>query len=147
MSVYLMKISFQTPKFVFFCSPYVDFLFTLCKFPFKPKSCCCSFNVKHKVSATMMGRHKAPRVYESIFRSRNSVLLKLLLCRDQKLKDYIYTTKIIESLCMSGYAFLHASRYRAETWHGGRGWAHEVYGHIFEATPPGVKGHPEVNLP
>ena len=53
--------------------------------------------------------------------------------------------KIIESVCkyvMSGYAFYHASRYRAETWHGGRGLAHEACGHIFEATPPGVKGHP-----
>ena len=28
---------------------------------------------------------------------------------------------------------------------GGR--AHEVCGHIFEATPPWVKGHPGVNLP
>ena len=37
--------------------------------------------------------------------------------------------------------------YRSESWDGGRGWAHEVYGHIFEATPPGVKGHPEVKLP
>ena len=50
-------------------------------------------------------------------------------------------------VCMSGYAFRHASRYRAETWHGGRGRAHEVCGHIFEATPPGVKGHLGVNLP
>ena len=50
-------------------------------------------------------------------------------------------------VCMSGYAFRHALRYRAESWHGGRGWAHEVCGHIFEGTPPGVKGHPEVNLP
>ena len=49
-------------------------------------------------------------------------------------------------ICMSGYAFRHALRYRAESWHGGRGWAHEVCGHIFEATPPGVKGHPGVNL-
>ena len=63
----------------------------------------------------------------------------------------IYTTKIIESVslsvCMSGYAFCHASRYRAESWHGGRGRAHAVWGHIFEATSPGVKGHPGVNLP
>ena len=47
---------------------------------------------------------------------------------------------------MSGYAFRHALRYRAESWHGGRGRAHGVCGHIFEGTPPGVKGHPEVNL-
>ena len=50
-------------------------------------------------------------------------------------KPNIYTTKIIESVsmsvCMSGYAFRHALRYRAES------------GHIFE---PGVKGHPGVNL-
>ena len=50
-------------------------------------------------------------------------------------------------ICMSGYAFPHASTYRAETWHGGRGRAHEVCGHIFEGTPPWVKGHPGVNLP
>ena len=50
-------------------------------------------------------------------------------------------------VCMSGYAFHHALRYRAESWHGGRGRAHEVCGHIFEATSPGVKGHPGVNLP
>ena len=50
-------------------------------------------------------------------------------------------------VCVSSYAFRHALRYRAESWHGGRGWAHEVCGHIFEVTPPGVKGHPEVNLP
>ena len=37
--------------------------------------------------------------------------------------------------------------YRAETWHGGRGRAHEVCGHIFKGTPPWVKGHPGVNLP
>ena len=48
---------------------------------------------------------------------------------------------------MSCYAFCHAMGYRAESWHGGRGWAHEVCGHIFEATPRGVKGHPGVNLP
>ena len=52
---------------------------------------------------------------------------------------------------MSGYAFRHASRYRAESWHGGRGRgrgrAHEVCGHIFKATPPWVKGHSGVNLP
>ena len=70
----------------------------------------------------------------------------------------VYTTKIMESVCvyvcmyvayvcMSGYAFRHALRYRAETLHGGRGRAHEVCGHIFEAAPPGVKGHPGVNLP
>ena len=50
-------------------------------------------------------------------------------------------------ICMSGYAFCHALRYRAEIWHGGRGRAHEVCGHIFEATPLEVKGHPGVNLP
>ena len=50
-------------------------------------------------------------------------------------------------VCVSGYAFRHALRYRAESWRGGRGWAHEVCGHIFEATPPGVKGHLRVNLP
>ena len=50
-------------------------------------------------------------------------------------------------VCMSGYAFRPALRYRAETWHGGRGLAHEVCGHIFEATSPDVKGHLGVNLP
>ena len=44
-------------------------------------------------------------------------------------------------------AFRHASTYRAETWHGGRGRAPEVCGHIFEGTPSWVKGHPGVNLP
>ena len=44
-------------------------------------------------------------------------------------------------VCVSGYAFRHASSYRAESWHGGRGRAHEVCGHIFEVTPPWVKGH------
>ena len=48
---------------------------------------------------------------------------------------------------MYGYAFRCALRYRAETWHGGRGRAHEVCGHIFEVTPLGVKGHSGVNLP
>ena len=48
---------------------------------------------------------------------------------------------------MYGYAFCHALRYQAESWHGGREQAHEVCGHIFEATSPGVKGHPGVNLP
>ena len=50
-------------------------------------------------------------------------------------------------VCMSGYAFRHASRYPAETWHGGRGRAPEVCGHIFKVTPSKVKGHPEVKLP
>ena len=49
-------------------------------------------------------------------------------------------------VCLSGYAFRHALRYQAESWHGGRGRAHEVCGHIFEATSPGIKGHPGVNL-
>ena len=50
---------------------------------------------------------------------------------------------------MYGYAFRRALRCRAESWHGhgGSGRTHEVCGHIFEATPPGVKGHPGVNLP
>ena len=63
--------------------------------------------------------------------------------------NIMYTTKIIESVCiyMTGYAFRHASRYRAESWHGGRGRTHEVCGHIFEAAPPGVKSHPGINLP
>ena len=55
----------------------------------------------------------------------------------------LYTTKISKSVCkyvsMYGYAFR-----RAETWHGGRGWAREVWEHIFEATWPKVKGHPQV---
>ena len=49
--------------------------------------------------------------------------------------------------CMYGYAFHRALRYRAESWHGDRERAYEVCGHIFEATPPGVKGHLGVNLP
>ena len=49
-------------------------------------------------------------------------------------------------ICMSGYAFRHALRYRAESWHGGRGWAHKVCGYFFKVTLPGVKGHPGVNL-
>ena len=65
---------------------------------------------------------------------------------------------ILESLCVGGvgvcvhkYVFL-AMRfvmlyYRAATWHGGRGWAHKIWEHIFEVTPSKVKGHPEVNLP
>ena len=48
---------------------------------------------------------------------------------------------------MYGYAFRRALRYRAETWHAGRGRAHEVCRHIFKATPPEVKGHQGVNLP
>ena len=69
----------------------------------------------------------------------------------------ILVTKIIElgcvyvcvciCTCMFGYAFCHALRYGAETWHGGRERANKVCGHIFEVTPPGVKGHPGVNLP
>ena len=50
-------------------------------------------------------------------------------------------------LSMYGYVFRRALRYRAENWHGGRGRAHEVCGHIFKATPPGVKRHTGVNLP
>ena len=57
------------------------------------------------------------------------------------------TTKRIESVSLSDYVFLHALRYQAESCHGGTGRAHEVCGHIFEATPPGVDGHPGVNLP
>ena len=48
---------------------------------------------------------------------------------------------------MYGYAFRRALRYQAESWRGGRGRACKVCGHIFETTPPGVKGHPGVNLP
>ena len=48
---------------------------------------------------------------------------------------------------MYGYAFRRALRYPAESWHRGRGRAHEVRGHIFNATPPWVKGYPGVNLP
>ena len=59
----------------------------------------------------------------------------------------VYITKIMESVCLSGYAFRRALRYRAASWRGGRGQAHEIGGHIFEETPPGVKCHPGVNLP
>ena len=41
---------------------------------------------------------------------------------------------------MYGYAFRRALRYGAETWHEDRGRAHDVLEHIFEATPPKVKG-------
>ena len=58
---------------------------------------------------------------------------------------YVYVCMYV-CVCVSGYAFRHALRYRAESWHGVRGWAHEVCEHIFEATLPGVKGHPGVNL-
>ena len=50
----------------------------------------------------------------------------------------------MEYVCLSGYAFRHASRYGAETWHGDRGWAPEAQEHIFKVTPLKVKGHPEV---
>ena len=50
-------------------------------------------------------------------------------------------------VCVSGYAFRNASRYGAETWHGDRGRTPEAQEYIFEAIPPGVKGHPRVNLP
>ena len=44
--------------------------------------------------------------------------------------------------CIYGYAL----RYQAETWHAGRGRASKVRGHIFEVTPPKVKGHQDVKL-
>ena len=50
-------------------------------------------------------------------------------------------------VCVSGYAFRHASRYGAETWHGDWGLAPEAQEHIFEVTSLNVKGHPEVKLP
>ena len=50
-------------------------------------------------------------------------------------------------VCVSGYAFRHALRYGAETWHGDRGWASEAQEHILEVTPSKVKGHSEVKLP
>ena len=60
----------------------------------------------------------------------------------------VYTTKIAKFVCryvsmcvgvyVHGYApFRRALRYRAENWHGGRGRANEVCGHIFDATPIG----------
>ena len=89
-------------------------------------------------------KQRAPKPCEKTFVPIGLIYMTITI-------EYIYTTKIIESVCvyvcMSGYAFCHALRYPAETWHGGRGWAHEVCGHIFEAAPPGVKGHPGVNLP
>ena len=39
----------------------------------------------------------------------------------------IFQSNGTESTKMSGYTFRHALRYRAETWHGGRGRAHEVH--------------------
>ena len=48
---------------------------------------------------------------------------------------------------MSGYAFRHASRYGAETWHGDRGQAPEAQEHILEVTPSKIKGHPARRLP
>ena len=56
--------------------------------------------------------------------------------------EYVYVY-----VCVSGYAFRHASKYGAETWHGDRGWAPKAQEHIFEVTPLKVKGHPEVKLP
>ena len=43
---------------------------------------------------------------------------------------------------MYGYAFCHASRYRVESWHGGRGQAPKVCQHIFEMTPPKIIQRP-----
>ena len=48
---------------------------------------------------------------------------------------------------MSGYAFRHALRYGAETWHNDMGRAPEAQEHIFKVTPSKVKGHPDVKLP
>ena len=50
-------------------------------------------------------------------------------------------------VCVSGYAFHHASRYGDETWHGDRGWGPEAQEHSFEVNPSKINGHPEVNLP
>ena len=55
-------------------------------------------------------------------------------CSFNVLLAYFYTTKINRVcvciggpyVCMSSYAFRHALRYGAETWHGGRGQAHKV---------------------
>ena len=53
------------------------------------------------------------------------------------------------SVCLSGYAFRHALKYRAESWHWGRGRAHEVCGHIFEVAPAwgqrSSRGQPALN--
>ena len=74
------------------------------------------------------------------------VVFFMLVCFDVDIEIKFDLIDLVD-VCMSGYAFCHALGYRAESWLGGRGWAHEVCGHIFEATPPGVKGHPGVNLP
>ena len=57
------------------------------------------------------------------------------------------TLSVCQFVSVSGYAFRSASTHRAETWHGGRAWAPEVCGKLFEAIRPKVKGHPEVNQP
>ena len=44
----------------------------------------------------------------------------------------------MEYVCVSGYAFRHASRYGAETWHGDKGQAPEAQEHILEVTPSKV---------
>ena len=51
----------------------------------------------------------------------------------------VVTTKIIESVCMyvcmSGYAFRHALRYPAESWHGGRGMGPRGLWAYFQSDP------------
>ena len=38
-------------------------------------------------------------------------------------------------VCVSGYGFRHALRYRAESWHGGRGRAHKGLFAYFQSDP------------
>ena len=63
----------------------------------------------------------------------------------------VYTTKIVESesmgVCMYECPAMRFVMLRGIELKVGMGQAHEVCGHIFKATPPGVKGHPGVNLP
>ena len=51
----------------------------------------------------------------------------------------------VVGVCVYKYVFLAMRfvmlyRYRAATWHGGRGRAHKVWEHIFEVNPSKVKG-------
>ena len=101
-------------------------------------------NLPYKVTTMCIIKHT--RYFNKLIISLQSTLMLKSCIYTSILLKYTVCMKVSMSVCKYGYAFRRAFAVCSWNMPWGRGWAHEVWEHIFEVTQPKVKGHPEVNL-